>query len=160
MRSGAIPPERFRAAMAGMPTAVTVVTALVPEGPHGATANAVVSLSLKPPLMLAALDRGSRTLLAVEASGRFGINVLAAGQEELARGFATKDPHPVKWDGVEWEERSGVPRIAGAVLWLACDREDVHEAGDHVIVTGLVLDAETAAGTPLVFHGGAYRPLA
>lgn len=159
MSAGAIAGERFRTAMAAMPTAVTVVTALVPDGPHGATANAVASLSLRPPLMLAALDRGSRTLLAIEASGRFGVNVLAVGQESLARRFSTKEPHTAKWEGVEWEERSGAPRIGGAVLWLCCDREEVHDAGDHVIVTGLVLDAETSGSAPLIFHGGGYRPL-
>lgn len=159
MRSGAISPERFREAMAAMPTAVTVITAVVPEGPHGATANAVVSLSLKPPLMLAALDRESRTLVAIEASGRFGVNVLAAEQEDLAHNFATKERRAAKWDGVEWSERDGVPQLAGTVLWLACDREEVYEAGDHVIVTGLVLDAEAPGGDPLVFHGGGYRPL-
>ena len=63
-------------------------------GPSGATANAVTSLSLDPPMMLACLDRGSRTLTSVRAQGRFGVNALAAGQEELARRFSAKDPEP------------------------------------------------------------------
>jgi len=53
-----------------LPTGVTVVTASGPDGPAGATANAVSSLSIEPMLMLACLDRGSRTLLAVQAAGR------------------------------------------------------------------------------------------
>ena len=69
------------------------------EGPAGATANAVCSLSIEPMLMLACLDRGSRTLLAVQAANRFGISVLHAGQEEIARAFATKAPVAEKWDG-------------------------------------------------------------
>ena len=55
-------PERFRDALASYPTGVTVVTAMGADGPAGATANAVTSLSLEPPMMLACLDRGSRTL--------------------------------------------------------------------------------------------------
>ena len=51
-----------RRAMALAPTAVTDRHRAGPEGPAGATANAVTSLSLDPPLMLACLDRGSRTL--------------------------------------------------------------------------------------------------
>ena len=43
-------------------------------------------------MMLACLDLGSRTLVAVEHAGVFGINVLAADQAELARRFSTKDP--------------------------------------------------------------------
>jgi flavin reductase (DIM6/NTAB) family NADH-FMN oxidoreductase RutF len=35
-----------------------------------------------------------------------------------------------------------------------------HEAGDHLIFIGEVLEiANSEDGTPLVFHGGGYRPL-
>src|SRR3954468_9206276 len=104
-------PARFRAAMAMMPTGVTVVSATGPDGPAGATANAVCSLSIEPMLMLACLDRGSRTLLAVQAADRFAINVLHAGQEATARAFATKAPVAEKWAGVAWSERGGIPAI-------------------------------------------------
>ena len=62
-------PASFRTAMTALPTGVTVVAAAGAEGPAGATANAVCSLSIEPMLMLACLDRGSRTLLAVQAAG-------------------------------------------------------------------------------------------
>jgi 3-hydroxy-9,10-secoandrosta-1,3,5(10)-triene-9,17-dione monooxygenase reductase component len=153
-------PTSFRAAMGMLPTGVTVVTAAGPDGPAGATANAVSSLSIDPMLMLACLDRGSRTLLAVQAANRFGINVLHDGQEELARAFATKVPVAEKWDGVEWAEREGVPAIGDALAFVACELRDVIAGGDHVIVTGAVTSLETAAGRPLVFHEGEYRPLA
>jgi flavin reductase (DIM6/NTAB) family NADH-FMN oxidoreductase RutF len=152
-------PARFRAAMAMLPTGVTVVSAIGREGPAGATANAVSSLSIDPMLMLACLDRGSRTLLAAQAANRFGVCVLQAGQEEIARRFATKAPVATKWRGVAWSERAGVPAIAGALVFVACELRDVIAGGDHVIVTGEVADLEAAAGEPLVFHGGAYRPL-
>ena len=88
-----LPPARWRS----LPTAVTIVTAIGPRGPAGATANAVTSLSLDPPLMLACLDRGSRTLEVVRESGAFGVSVLGAGQEALARAFASKAPHTENW---------------------------------------------------------------
>ncbi|HEX8959577.1 MAG TPA: flavin reductase family protein [Solirubrobacterales bacterium] len=152
-------PARFRAAMAMLPTGVTIVTASGPEGPAGATANAVCSLSIEPMLMLACLDRGSRTLLAVQAANRFGIGVLHAGQERIARAFATKAPPAEKWAGVTWSERDGVPAIDGALVQVACELHDVIAGGDHVIVTGEVTALATSEGDPLVFHAGAYRPL-
>jgi 3-hydroxy-9,10-secoandrosta-1,3,5(10)-triene-9,17-dione monooxygenase reductase component len=152
-------PARFRAAMAMLPTGVTVVSAAGPDGPAGATANAVCSLSIEPMLMLACLDRGSRTLLAVQAANRFGISVLHAGQEQIARAFATKAPVAEKWDGVAWSERDDIPAIDGALAWIACDLRDVIAGGDHVIVTGEVRDLTTGEGNPLVFSGGEYRPL-
>lgn len=143
-----------------VPTAVTVITAPGPNGPSGATANAVVSLSLDPPLMLAALDRGSRTLASLRSAGAFGVSVLSAGQDELALRFATKDPHPVKWDGVAWRALAGVPAIEGATVSIACELRDLLDGGDHTIVTGEVISIEAADGAePLVFSRGAYRPL-
>ena len=155
----AVEPADFRSSMSLIPTAVTVLTTAGAEGPAGATANAVSSLSLEPMLMIAALDRGSRTLLAVQEAHRFAVNVLAAGQEDVARAFATKAPVAEKWEGIEWRERAGVPVLGGAVLWVACELQDVIAGGDHVIVTGEVRGLEAGEGDPLVFHGGEYRPL-
>jgi 3-hydroxy-9,10-secoandrosta-1,3,5(10)-triene-9,17-dione monooxygenase reductase component len=152
-------PNGFRAAMGMLPTGVTVVTAAGPEGPAGATANAVSSLSIEPMLMLACLDRGSRTLLAAQAANRFGISVLHAGQEEIARTFATKAPVPDKWAGVAWSERGGVPAIDDALVFVACELRDVIAGGDHVIVTGEVIALQTSEADPLVFQAGDYRPL-
>jgi 3-hydroxy-9,10-secoandrosta-1,3,5(10)-triene-9,17-dione monooxygenase reductase component len=152
-------PARFRTAMAMLPTGVTVVTASGPDGPAGATANAVCSLSIEPMLMLACLDRGSRTLLAVQAANHFGISVLHDGQEPIARAFATKAPVADKWEGVAWSEREGIPSIDDSLLWISCELRDVVAAGDHVIVTGEVRDLASGEGDPLVFHGGEYRPL-
>jgi 3-hydroxy-9,10-secoandrosta-1,3,5(10)-triene-9,17-dione monooxygenase reductase component len=145
--------------MASLPTGVTIVAANGEDGPAGATANAVSSLSIEPMLMLACLDRGSRTLLAAQASDRFSISVLHDGQEGVARSFATKAPVAEKWAGVAWSERDGLPAIDDALLWVACDLQDVIAAGDHVILTGAVTDLRTATGRPLVFHGGEYLPL-
>jgi flavin reductase (DIM6/NTAB) family NADH-FMN oxidoreductase RutF len=136
-----------------------VVTAIGPGGPSGATANAVSSLSLEPPMMLACLDRGSRTLTSVRAAGRFGVNALAAGHEALARRFSGKEPEPSKWEGVEWSESEGCPRLPDALMWVACELRDLIDGGDHLILTGRVLESESREGRPLIFHRGEYRDL-
>jgi flavin reductase (DIM6/NTAB) family NADH-FMN oxidoreductase RutF len=155
-----VEPEAMREAMTRFPTGVTVVSAIGPTGPAGATANAVASLSLEPPMMLACLDLGSRTLIALEHTRLFAVNVLRGNQADLARRFSTKEPHPEKWDGVAWQERAGTPMIEGALVWLGCELRDVHDGGDHAIATGRVLDLDASAdGNPLVFFEGEYRPL-
>jgi flavin reductase (DIM6/NTAB) family NADH-FMN oxidoreductase RutF len=152
-------PEEFRTVLSAYATGVTVVTAVGPGGPSGATANAVTSLSLDPPMMLACLDRGSRTLTSVRAQGRFAVNALAAGQADLARRFAVKDPEPEKWGGVEWSEREGLPRLDRSLVWVACELRDLIDGGDHLILTGNVIEAEASDGQPLLFHRGDYRDL-
>ena len=159
MAGDGVSPEEFRGALSVYATGVTVVTAVGPQGPSGATANAVTSLSLDPPMMLACLDRGSRTLTSVRAQGRFGVNALAAGQAELARRFSAKGAESAKWEGVEWTERQGLPWLEGALVWVACELRDLIDGGDHLILTGNVLEAEASEGQPLLFHRGDYRDL-
>lgn len=145
--------------MALAPTAVTIVTAAQSGAPAGATANAVTSLSLDPPLMLACLDRGSRTLEVVRATGAFGVSVLGAGQEGLARGFASKAPHTEKFREAPWTEREGVPILDGAIAWVACTLRALHPGGDHEIAVGDAVAVGGEGGDPLVFWSGGYRPL-
>jgi len=151
--------DEFRRAMGHLPTGVTIVSAPGPRGPAGATASAVASLSLGPPLMLASLDRGSRTLAAIDAAGAFGINVLRAEHADLARSFASKAPHTEKWGEIPWSDRSGVPVLDEALAWVACTLHERLDGGDHVVLVGAVRELGAADGDPLVFHAGGYRGL-
>ena len=143
--------------MSGLPTGVVVVTALIDGRPAGATVNAVSSLSLSPPLILACLDQRSRTLEAVRMTRRFGVNVLHRGQEDSARRFASKAAPPEKWESVAWRERAGVPALDDVALFAACELRAVHPGGDHEIAIGEVAEIELdPAAEPLVFWAGGY----
>ncbi len=144
-----------------MPSGVTVIAALGQEGPVGATASAVCSLSLEPLMMLACLDRGSRTLRAVQAADRFSINVLSEDQRGAAEVFATKVEQAIKWESVEWQEGHQTPLIEGSLARIVCSLRDVIAAGDHSIITGDVVEvmADDEPAEPLVYHGGIYRRL-
>ena len=134
-----------------MPAAVTVVTARNGDGlPHGTTVSAFCSLSVNPPLVLVALDRSSDLLPLVERQRRFGMNVLAGGQEEVGTACARKGPD--KLAGTSWRYDSGLPRIDDSAAWLACDVQDILGGGDHVIVVGLVTACEPGDAEPLVYH--------
>ena len=144
--------------MTSWATGVAVVTSRDGSGPRGATTNALTSLSLDPLLVLVALDHASNTLEAVRNSGRFCINVLAAGQEEIARRFATKASGEEKLAGVPHELVDGVPVLGGALAWLACELDSELAGGDHAILLGRPLEAGSDPdGVPLVFFGGGYH---
>jgi len=140
-------------------TGVAVVTVDTPGGPQGMTANAVASLSLDPVLVLVCFDNGARTLPEVERAGRFGVNVLAAGQEHLARRFASKDEG--KFAEVAHSVHDGIPVLDGALAWVGCDLERFVPGGDHTIGIGAVHAAELGpAGTePLIWFRGDYGSL-
>jgi flavin reductase (DIM6/NTAB) family NADH-FMN oxidoreductase RutF len=153
-----VAPQHFREVMSYFTTGVTVVTASTPEGPVGMTANAVCSLSLEPLLLLVCFANDARTLPPIKASGRFGVNVLAAGQEELARLFASKRPEEEKFAGVQHSVHDGIPVIDGVLAWVGCTLKELIPGGDHTIGIGTVMAAEaTGSGEPLVWYRGEYR---
>ena len=85
-----IQPRQFRDLMAGVCAPVTVVTTMTDGVPHGATVSSFASLSLNPPLVSVAFDRGSALLRQIQAAGRFGVNILGHAQDELAVTFARR----------------------------------------------------------------------
>ncbi len=155
-----VPPDRFRAVMGRFATGVTVVTATAPAGPVGMTVNAVCSLSLDPLLLLVCFDWRARTLAVVRETERFGVNVLAAGQEDLARLFASKAPEHEKFAEVEHTVHDGIPVIRGVLAWVGCRLERLVAGGDHTIGIGAVETAELGAEAagPLLWYRGGYRP--
>jgi flavin reductase (DIM6/NTAB) family NADH-FMN oxidoreductase RutF len=150
-------PDHFRSVMGHFATGVTVVTVATPDGPVGLTANAVCSLSLEPLLLLVCFDNEARTLPAVRELGRFGVNVLSAGQEDLARLFASKLPEREKFAGVPHTVHDGIPVIEGVLAWVGCRLERLIPGGDHTIGIGAVESAEAGEGEPLLWFRGGYH---
>jgi flavin reductase (DIM6/NTAB) family NADH-FMN oxidoreductase RutF len=143
--------EAFRETFSRIPAPVSVVTTMNGDGAaHASTVSAFCSLSLEPPLVLVALDRSSDLLRYIRLSRRFGMNILAVGQERLGRVCARKGAD--KLAGVAWREEDGLPRISESAGWLACDVHDLLPGGDHEIVIGLVTASEAEEGKPLLYH--------
>lgn len=139
---------------------VAIVTCEGPDGPAGLTTSAVTSLSLDPLLLLVCFDNGSRTLAAVQSARRFAVNVLRAGQEDLALVFASKRVQREKFEAVTHTVAHGVPVLDGALAWLACDLAETIPGGDHTIGIGAVTHMHADAhGEPLLYYKGAYGGL-
>jgi flavin reductase (DIM6/NTAB) family NADH-FMN oxidoreductase RutF len=157
----AVDTVRYRQVMGHFATGVAIVTCSGPDGPAGLTTNAVTSVSLDPLLLLVCFDNTSRTLAAVREARRFAVNVLRAGQEDLARVFASKRVAREKFEAVTHMVAHGVPVLDAALAWLACDLRELHPGGDHTIGIGAVthMDADPH-GEPLVWFRGTYRSVA
>lgn len=158
----AVDPARFRHVLGHYPTGVVVVTALDRTGAAiGMTVGSFTSVSLDPPLVAFLPDRNSGSWRALRESGeRFCVNVLSAGQEDVCRAVAVRKTD--KFHDIEWRPSpAGNPVINGAVAWIDCVTEQLHDAGDHHIVVGRVLHLQEGDGeTPLLFHQGAYGTFA
>ena len=148
----------FRRALGHFATGVTVVT-YQPEGIdefRGTTVNSFTSVSLDPPLILVSLGRQTRSAAALQVGSQFAVNVLHQGQRDLAMHFAGR---PQPGTDVEWEVRAGVPHLAGSGAHFRCVAQDVHGAGDHVLVIGLVEEFQAAGHPPLLFYRGSFEHL-
>ena len=150
--------RRFRDAIGSFPTGVAVVTANGASGPAGLTTNAITSLSLEPVLLLVCFDNASRTLPVVRDSGRFAVNLLRAGQHDVARTFASKRVAAEKFAAVTHTVAHGVPVLDGALAWFVCELREMLPGGDHTIGIGEVTELwHDEAGEPLMFFRGVYR---
>jgi flavin reductase (DIM6/NTAB) family NADH-FMN oxidoreductase RutF len=156
--SGEIDPAKFRQVLGQYPTGVVVVTATSHSGePLGMTVGSFTSVSLDPPLVAFLPDQKSRSWHALRASGDgFCVNILSAGQEGVCRSVATRTED--KFEGIDLEKScAGNPVISGAVAYLDCTVEVIHEAGDHHIVIGRVEHLEIRNSLyPLLFFRGGY----
>jgi flavin reductase (DIM6/NTAB) family NADH-FMN oxidoreductase RutF len=150
-------PELFREVFGRFATGVAVITSGGATGAGGMTANAICSLSLDPLLVLVCFDNQARTLPIVRESRRFGINILTAGQEQLAGVFASKLPESEKLDVVDHHFEDGVPIIDGVLAWAGCDLRELIPGGDHTIAIGEVVSMGLGGGQPLVWYGGRYH---
>src|ERR1700683_1424789 len=80
--------RQFRNALGRFASGVTVLTAQYEDQTHGMTANAFVSVSLDPPLILVSLDNRSNMHRILPEVRRFGISVLAEDQDAVRNHFA------------------------------------------------------------------------
>ena len=153
-------PGRFRRLMGLFPTGVTVLAAQHGEDIHGMTANAVVSVSLEPLLLLACVAKGARMNAFISRSGGFSVNILSADQEALSRYFAGSWTltSPPEFRFTPW---AGGPRLVGSAASIGCRLDRSIEAGDHWMVLGQVIALHEGdrSARPLAFFAGRYGRL-
>ena len=120
------------------------------------TANAFVSVSLDPPLVLVSLDNRAYMHQVLPAIGRYGVSVLAEDQQPLSDHFAGRMVEGLR---LRFVRRGGVPLLEGAVAYFVVDVLDAHPAGDHTLYIGQVVHFESREDKPLLFYAGGYRQL-
>lgn len=156
----AVEPDEFRRILGHWTTGVAVVATITERGePRGLTANAFASVSLNPPLVLACIERGADTHGSIRAAGCFSISMLPQSAERTARRFASEDAES-KFDGIAYHRgATGAPILDEALAWVDCRLHAEHEAGDHTIFVGEVIDGDAAEGEPLTYYRGGYGRL-
>ena len=155
----AIAPQELRRVMGHFATGVTVITTKDGGGtPNGLTANAFMSLSLDPPLVVISVDKGATCYACFQLDNGFTVNFLGEDQEEISRRFATKGAD--KFAGLKWHPgENGAAVLDGAIGHVECKIVQCYEGGDHTIVVGEIVNASATGERPLLFFKGKYQKL-
>ncbi|WP_342430707.1 flavin reductase family protein [Neobacillus sp. FSL H8-0543] len=148
--------RQFRNAMGTFATGVTVITTEVEGEVHGMTANAFMSVSLNPKLVVISIGDKARILNKIKQSKTFSVNILAENQQEISMIFAGQLK---EHRGVVFDRLAGQPVVSGALAQVTCEVSSEYVEGDHTLFIGKVTEINLEDGDPLLFYKGRYRSL-
>lgn len=129
-------------------------------GMHGFTANWLTQASFEPPMVVMAVEMDSRSIALLRAVPSFAVNVLETGRRELAGTLGRRSKNvPQKTQGIGWHVgATGCPVLDDALGYLECEAQIVGDCGDHVLVTGRVVEAHVEhPGVPLTMQETGFR---
>jgi 3-hydroxy-9,10-secoandrosta-1,3,5(10)-triene-9,17-dione monooxygenase reductase component len=151
--------QDFRNALGGFATGITVITTLGKNGQKvGMTANSFNSVSLTPPLILWSIGKNTNCFEDFMAADAFAVHVLAEDQQDLSNLFATTGID--RFADLECKEGlSGVPILPHYSVCFQCKMAKQYDGGDHIIMTGEVVQFDDNGLQPLVFYRGNYHNL-
>ncbi|MFJ5713244.1 flavin reductase family protein [Neobacillus sp. NPDC093127] len=146
----------FRNAMGKFATGVTVITTELDGEVHGMTANAFMSVSLNPRLVLISIGERAKMLNKIKESGTFAVNILSEEQREVSMLFAGQIQEKRE---IEFDRLAELPVIKDSLANICCKVYRQHVEGDHTLFIGEVTDIVLRDGAPLAFYEGKYREI-
>lgn len=147
----------LRSVMGQFATGVTVVTFVADGEPAGMTANAFMSVSLDPPLILVSIRNASSFNQFVGEGVRYGINFLAEDQRWLSGHFGGR---PEEGANLPFTYHEDTPLLDGSLVHLVARTVDVHPAGDHLLYIGEIEHVHIGSQRkPLLFFSGRYHQM-
>lgn len=148
----------FRQAMRRVASTVNVISIRVGGQPMGITATAVSPISMDPPSLLVCINRAASVHGSMEDVAHFRVNVLHRDQETVARMFADRTQHRLRFQS-GWDlSCAAAPCLIEAQATILCRRIDSHSFGTHSIFIGVVEEAASRDEIdPLLYLDGAYR---
>lgn len=147
--------QAFRRTLGAYATGVAVISAARADGAWcGITVNSFASVSLDPPLVLWSLGMGSARYDLFAAAPVWGVTVLGADEEKLARRMVKPESEGLSSDEVE--DFAGAPVLKAGLAHFACRTHQQHALGDHLLIVGEVLGYRANPGAALTFYRGRY----
>lgn len=144
-----------------IPYGLYVITVAHNGEDHGMTANWLTQAAFEPPMTVVAIENMSKTIAMIRDSHHFAINLLLAGQRELAGKLGkSSEQAPQKLKGIKTKPApvSGTPVLVDALGWVECRVVATLPAGDHTLVLGEVVGAGVEHdGQPLTLQEAGFK---
>lgn len=154
---GSVRSSEFRKTMSQFCTGVVAVTGCYEEKPIGFAAQSFASVSLEPFLVALCPSKSSTSWPKIREAGRFCVNILAKEQLPICEAMSRSGGD--KFIGLEWRGGlTGSPIFSSSLGYAECEIEAEHEAGDHLVVIGRVIDFDLIyeKSEPLLFFRSEY----
>ena len=152
----------FKQAMQLWASGITVITTQSEQhGLQGMTVSAFSSVSAEPALVLCCLNGAADTVVGIDASQSFAVNVLACTQETTSNQFSGGCDYDARFANNPWHTAvTGAPLLTESLMSLDCKLVEKVQAGSHWIVIGEIQACEIRSGEPLLYYRAGYRQLA
>ena len=145
--------DQLRTVMQHWPTGVAVMAVKAGERIESITVNSLVSVSLKPPLVLISLATNAAIRPVLDDVARFTLSFLAVDQSRTASMVADRMPMIERLF-----DDAADPAIKEAIATMVCTVAQTHTAGDHILYLGAVEAVRLGRdAAPLMFLGGTYH---
>lgn len=132
------------------------------EEANAFTVNWITQVSFDPPMIALSVEREAWSWPILDATRVFTVNVLAAGQRELA-GLLGRSRHKLgnKLASIAWQPapQTGCPVLhEDALAYLECQIDDIHPAGDSwLVIADVVATKHLREGEPLTMREAGFR---
>lgn len=143
----------YRDVIGHFASGVTVLTSRHEETDFGITANAVASLTLDPPMLVACVNKQTGTENAIRNSGAFAVNILDEDQGEIAMRFAKPDTEKFAGMNISYGELDE-PLLTDVLAHLECRVAEQVTGGTHTVFLAEVQRADAREGSPLAYFRG------
>ena len=155
--------DDFRAALGRRPAGICVLGTKVGGHVLLVALTDVASASLHPPMVSIAVYADSRAGEAVETGAAWGLSVLDSSAEAAAALSRIREPgRPLIGQAVGidvTEHDSGAVLLDAASATIVCTTEWARPAGEHLVVVGRVVEADTRPRSGAQLHAlGRVRP--
>jgi flavin reductase (DIM6/NTAB) family NADH-FMN oxidoreductase RutF len=152
--------QEYVSAMSRVPLSVAVVVAGAADERVALTVGTFISVSADPPMVLVAVKATSPLCKAVDAHGRFAVNVLSAEQVEHSERFSGRPRTGLPYDitAAQWKAAPGEPPryLEGVVAAFDCELVEARSIASHILLIGRVDEIVSGGEQPLVYWARSY----